>query len=517
MPKSPGALLFRRMVREHQPNTFSTARRYAIMATVMLGSTLYATALLTTSTILPQMQGALSATQDEIAWVMTFNILATAVATPLTGWLVARFGKRAVMLWAMLGFTVSTLMCGLSQSLEMLVVWRILQGALGAPTVPMSQTILLDTFPRSQHGMVMSIFGMTVVIGPVLGPILGGWLVESYSWRWAFHMIVPVGLAAFSGMWMMLPRDTERWRTVLDWTGFLALSTAMAALQLVLARGQRLDWFESTEIRVEVIVAALALYVFLAHSLTAENPFLNLKLLRNRNYALGLLLVTIYGMLNFTPMVLLPPLLQQHVGFPDSLVGQVIGWRGVGAAIGFLLALPMGRLDPRVSMGIGFALQVVSGFGLLQIDLNVGMTQLIANSLLQGIAVGVIWVPLTQITFETVDPALRAEATAIYHLLRNIGSSFFISLCVAQIVRTTSANYSRLSEQISPHNPVLSQPWAVGGWVLDTVPGLARFGREVGRQAAMLGYLNAFTMYTAASALAIALILLVKRRKAGLA
>ena len=222
------------------------------MTTVVMGSTLYATALLTTSTILPQMQGALSATQDEIAWVMTFNILATAVATPLTGWLVARFGKRAVMLWAMLGFTMATLMCGLSQSLEMLVVWRILQGALGAPTVPMSQTILLDTFPRSQHGMVMSIFGMTVVIGPVIGPILGGWLVETHSWRWAFHMIVPVGLLAWAGMWLMLPRDTERRRIQLDWTGFLALSTAMAALQLVLARGQRLDWFESTEILIEV-------------------------------------------------------------------------------------------------------------------------------------------------------------------------------------------------------------------------------------------------------------------------
>jgi MFS transporter, DHA2 family, multidrug resistance protein len=494
------------MTDEHQPNSFSTARRYAIMTTVMLGSTLYATALLTTSTILPQMQGALSATQDEIAWVMTFNILATAVSTPLTGWLVARFGKRAVMLWSMLGFSLATLMCGFSQSLEMLVVWRILQGALGAPTVPMSQTILLDTFPRSQHGMVMSIFGMTVVIGPVIGPILGGWLVETYSWRWSFYMIVPVGLLT-----------QQRRRTELDWTGFLALSTAMAALQLVLARGQRLDWFESTEILVEIVVAALAFYVFLAHSLTAKQPFLNLKLLRDRNYALGLMLVTIYGMLNFTPMVLLPPLLQQHVGFPDTLVGQVIGWRGVGAAIGFLLALPMGRLDPRLSMGIGFALQVVSGYGLLQIDLNVGMSELIWNSLLQGIAVGVIWVPLTQITFETVDPAFRAEATAIYHLLRNIGSSFFISLCVAQIVRTTSANYSRMSEQITPLNPVISQPWATGGWVLDTVPGLARFGREVARQAAMIGYLNAFTMYTAASALAIALILLVKRNKAGLA
>src|SRR5215467_4676005 len=243
----------------------SSLQRYLILAAVVLGSSLYSTALLTTSTILPQMQGALSATQDEIAWAMTFNILATAVVTPMTGWLVARFGAKRVMTLGILSFSIATFGCGLAQSLDVLVVWRIIQGGTGAPVVPLSQTILLNTFPRRQHQMVLGLFG-----------------------------------------------------------------------------------------------TAVAVYVFIFHCLTTTSPFLNLKLLTDRNYAIGLVLVTIYGMLNFTPMVLLPPLLQQQAGYPDALVGQVIGARGVGMTFGFMMAGLMSRIDPRIGMAAGFGLQTVA-------------------------------------------------------------------------------------------------------------------------------------------------------------
>src|SRR4051794_32810228 len=269
-------------------DTYSVGRRVLILVMVVLGSTLYATTLLIASTLLPQMQGTMSATQDEIAWAMTFNILATAVMTPMTGWLAARFGRRETMIWSVFCFTVTTLMCGLSDSLEALVFWRVLQGALGAPVIPLSQTILLDAFPKRQQGLVTSIFGMAVVIGPVIGPTVGGMLAEIYSWRWAFYMIVPVGLMSFVGLRFTLPADRPTGRTSLDWTGFLSLSVAIACVQLVLSRGQRLDWFESGEIIVETFVAALAFWVFVAHSLTAQRPFLNLRLLLDRNYALGL-------------------------------------------------------------------------------------------------------------------------------------------------------------------------------------------------------------------------------------
>src|SRR3984893_17375728 len=475
-------------------------RRIMIMISVVLGSTLYSTTLLIASTLLPQMQGAMAATQDEIAWAMTFNILAPGVVTPMTGWLVARFGRRNVMVGSMLCFSLFTYMCGEAESLETLVLWRILQGAAGAPVVPLSQTILFDSFPRRQHRMITSVYGMAVVIGPVIGPALGGYLSDMYSWRWAFFLLVPVGLVSSVGLRLSMLRAPPLGRARLDWIGFLSLAAAISCVQLVLSRGQRLDWYESPEIVLETIGAALASSVFVAHSLTAERPFLNPRLLLDRNYALGLALVGVFGMLNVTPMVLLPPLLQQHAGFPDSLIGDVLAARGLGATIGFFAAMFMGRLDPRIGMIIGFSLQVISGLWLMSINLDVSMEILVANSMLQGMAIGIIWVPLTIASFATLDSRFRPEAMAIFHLLRNIGSSFFISLCVADVVRVTARNYSRMTEMISPFNKRLTLPWVMGGWDTDTLAGLARLSKEIGRQAAMIGYLDAFAMYTAASA-----------------
>ncbi|MBR1152363.1 DHA2 family efflux MFS transporter permease subunit [Bradyrhizobium sp. JYMT SZCCT0428] len=501
------------MEAEDPAGTMSTAQRYLTLMTVVLGSSLYGTALLTTSTILPQMQGALSATQDEVAWVMTFNILATAVVTPMTGWLVSRFGSRRVMVWSVGWFTLATLLCGMAQSLEGLVLWRILQGGAGAPLVPLSQSILFATFPRRQHSMVMSIFGMAVAVAPVFGPVYGGYLAEAHSWRWSFYMLVPIGIAATIGMAWTLPSDNQLTKVRFDWTGFIALATALAAIQLVLARGARLDWFDSTEIVVECLIAGIAFYVFLIHSLGARNPFVNLKLLTDRNYAIGLALVTIYGMLNFTPMVLLPPLLQQQAGYPDALVGQVIGSRGLGMLVGFMFAGLMNRLDPRLTMAFGFGLQTVAGLWMLTFDLNVTMEILVINSVIQGFAVGVVWVPITAVAFGTLDAKHYAEASAIFHLLRNIGSSFFISLSIAEIVRTSGTNYSRMTEMISPYNRALTTPGLTGGWNFDTVPGLAKVAKEIARQSMMIGYLNAFTMYTVTSGLAVLFVLMVRGRK----
>jgi MFS transporter, DHA2 family, multidrug resistance protein len=489
------------------------AQRYLTMATVVLGSSLYGTALLTTSTILPQMQGALSATQDEIAWVMTFNILATAVVTPMTGWLVSRFGTRRVVVYSIGLFTLATLLCGMAQSLEMLVLWRILQGGAGAPIVPLSQSILFNTFPRRQHTMVMSVFGMAVAVAPAFGPVIGGYFAEIYSWRWSFYMLVPIGVCATIGMRWTLPPDNNLTRVRFDWTGFIALATALAAVQLVLARGVRLDWFDSMEIVIECLIAGLAFYIFMVHSLSTREPFLNLKLLADRNYAIGLALVTIYGMLNFTPMVLLPPLLQQQAGFPDALVGQVIGCRGVGMLVGFMTAGFMSRIDPRISMAFGFGLQTMAGLWMLTFDLNVTMEVLVINSVVQGFAVGIVWVPITAVAFGTLDAKHYAEASAVFHLLRNIGSSFFISLSIAEIVRTSGANYSRMTEMITPYNRALTMPGTTGAWNFDTVPGLARVAKEILRQAMMIGYLNAFTMYTATSALAVVFALMARSRR----
>jgi DHA2 family multidrug resistance protein len=490
-------------------------RRLFVLFAVVIASSAFNAATFSVAAVLPQVQGALSATQDEVSWAVTFYILATAVTMPMTGWLVHRFGRGPVQFWSLAGFTFATLMCGLAQSLEALVVWRLLQGAAGAPLLPLGQSVLLDVFPRRQHGLVISIFGTTNTVGPVVGPTFAGWLAELYGWRWGFFMIVPVALVATIAARFALPEEGRRSPVSLDWIGFLSLSTAIAAVQLVLSRGQRLDWFESTEIVVWCGLAALAIWIFIAHSATAQAPFLSPRLLLDHNYVIGLFLIVIFGMLNFTPMVLLPPLMQNQLGYPDGLIGTVVSFRGAGVMLGSFASIFVQRLDPRVGMVTGFGLQIVSGVWLMSIDFNVPLGAMCANAFLQGLAVGLIWTPIVTTAFRTLDQRLRPEGIAVLHLTRSIGSSFFISLSVAEIVHTTGANYSRMAEHLSPYNKSLSLPSSMGEWSVESAGGLARIAGEISRQSALLGYMNAFVMYTAVSVIAIPLCLMLgKSRKA---
>jgi DHA2 family multidrug resistance protein len=240
----------------------------------------------------------------------------------------------------------------------------------------------------------MSIFGMANMIGPSLGPMFAGQIAETMGWRWGFWMLVPVAVASVIGSWATLPRTESRPGTRLDWLGFISLSAGIAAGQLVFSRGQRLDWFESNEIMLEAFIAALAFYLFVAHSLTSKMPFLSPRLLKDRNYAIGAFLIVIFGMLNFTPMVLLPSLLQNQLGFPDGLIGYVVSWRGVGVMAGFFSAMVMTRLDVRVGMVGGFGIQILSGIWLTSIDFNVSLFTLCTNAFMQGLAVGMIWTPI---------------------------------------------------------------------------------------------------------------------------
>jgi DHA2 family multidrug resistance protein len=483
-----------------------------LLVVVISSGAAYNAAIFTASAILPQMQGAMSATQDEISWTVTFNILATAIVTPMTGWLVARFGQRNTLIGCLSGFIAATIMCGLSTSLEQMVVWRIVQGAAGAPLLPIGQTLLLDAYPRRQHTMVIALFGMANTIGPVAGPTLGGYLAEHYSWRWSFFMVVPLSAISLIGVLITMPRGRANSSNTLDWTGFLSLSVAIACAQLALSRGPKLDWFQSPEIMLEVFIGLLSFYMFLAHSLTSSRPFLRPALLTDRNYAVGLVLIALFGMLNFTPMVILPPLLQNQMGYPDTVVGTIISWRGIGVATGFCISLLTGRFDARASMVAGFGLQVISGLWMMSINLQFGTSDFIANSILQGLAVGIIWAPIVTVAFATLAPADRSEGVAVFHLMRNIGSSFFIALTVSEIIRTTGANYSRLGEDLSGYNKMLAIPGVAGSWSVDTLQGLAGLSRELDRQASIIGYENAFMMYTVASAFGIPLSLMVSIR-----
>jgi DHA2 family multidrug resistance protein len=489
------------------------SRRILILISTMLSVAVYFSSILVASTVLPQMQGSFSATPDEVSWTMTFNILATAIAMPMTGWLTARFGRSTVMIWATGTFTIATALCGFATTLEEQILWRVVQGAAGAPCVPLAQTILLDTFPPRQHRMVLGVYGMGVVLGPIIGPMLGGYLAEILNWRWAFFLLIPVGVAATIGLSATLPPDRERGPAYLSWIGFILLSVAIGGLQLALSRGQRLDWFESTEIRVTLFVSAVSFYLFLAHSLTSRRPFLDLRLLLVPNYSVGLALIAIFGMLNFVPMVLLPPLMRVYMGFPDVLIGQVVGARGLGGLLGFFAVIFLSRLDPRISVGAGFVLQFVAGLWLMRIDLNVTPLELALNGVIQGLSAGVIVVALSLVTFANVPRERMPEATAMFHLLRNIGASLFISVCVAEVVRSTGANYSLLSEPISSFNRTLSLPWVVGPLDMSSPISLARLSREISRQAAMIAHLNAFGLFTAAAAVSLPLALLLRNAK----
>ena len=487
-----------------------------ILITVSMCTMLYALTVTIVNVILPQLQGALSATPEQVSWVVTLNVIATAVATPMTGWLVARFGQRKVILWSVMLFSVSSLLCASAESLVPLLVYRIGQGIFGAPLVPLAQAIIIATYPPDRRAAAQGWFGMAVVIGPAIAPALGGYLAEEYNWRWVFLLILPLCAAAFT-LALIYIRDTARGERVrLDWTGFLAFSIAITCAQLIIDRGEREDWFESPLILTFAGLLVASFWVFLAHTLTAKNPFINPALFRDRNFAIGLVLVFVYGMLNFTPTVLLPPMLQNLMGYPDSMIGVLLAARGAGMIIGFFIASRSGRLDPRVGMMVGLAMIGGSGLDMAWFNLEVGAWAVAWNGVLQGIGTGLMWVPLSVVAFATLPARMLPEASSLFHLLRNFGSSFFISVSVLAVVRTSKVRYAELTEYITPYAERMRVPEVGGRWSFDTVPGLAQLGAEVDRQAAMVGYANSFALYAALSFVTLPLMLFVRIKRRGI-
>lgn len=498
------------IARADEESEFSPFRRAMILAIITLSQTLYGMTFLMVAVVLPQIQGSLSATQDQISWIVTLNILATAIVTPMSGWLSAKFGWRNVMLFSLAGFTITTVACGMAESLEAMVLFRVLQGGLGAPITPVGNAVILDIYPKRQHGTVTAIYGMGVVVGPIIGPVFGGALSEVYDWRSTFWIIVPICIVSLAGLIAVMSDGGREKGVRFDWTGFLALSIAVTCLQLMLDRGNREDWFDSYEIILHAAVGGLAFYIFVVHSLTTRHPFLNPRHLLDRNYTLGLIIVFIYGMLNFTPMVLLPPMLKDLMDYPDSIIGFLIACRGAGAVLGFFLAIWVGKLDPRFGLTVGFLVQAVSGVLMMQFDINVTNGEIALTSFLQGASVGLIWVPLIVATFATLDRRFLSESTGVFHLLRNLGSSIFISASVTLLIRTGQANHAHLTEFITPFNETLSLSNIPALWNIETLAGLAAVGGEINRQAAMIGYLNAFGLFTLASVAVLPLILLVR-------
>jgi DHA2 family multidrug resistance protein len=482
-----------------------------LLITCTLVTTLYATTITIANVSLPQIQGALSASPDQVAWVVTSNLIATAVTIPMAGWVSARFGRRRAMIWGVAGFAFATLMCGLSTSLGELVIWRVLQSACGSPMVPIAQSVVIDAFPGPKRGRAIAIYTAGVSIPPTIAPLLGGYVTQEFSWRWVFFILLPVAAIALAGVIAFIKKDpppTERPK--LDWIGFLSLSITIACIQLMLDRGEREEWFGSIEIILEASLALLSGYIFLVHSFTNDRPFINLRLLRERNFALGIGISGIFGMLFVTPMVLLPAMLQQLRDVPEFAIGAMIAVRGFGTIISQILMVYFGsRWNPKLLFLIGFGTHTYAGIQMANFGMDVSLSEIAWTMAIQGFGVGCLWVPMTLVTISNFDPKRSAEGMSLFHFVRSIASSFYISTCFVVVFHTQKISYSEMVQWVNPFSNRLSIEGVMGGLSTAAPVGLPAMAGEVARQATSIGFINVFHLFLWTSMLAYPLIALI--------
>lgn len=482
-----------------------------LLITCTMVTTLYATTITIANVSLPQIQGALSASPDQVAWVITSNLIATAVTIPLAGWISNRFGRRRAMLWGVAGFAGATLMCGLSTSLTELIFWRVVQSAFGSPLTPIAQSVVIDNFVGAKRSRALAIYSMGVSVPPTIAPVLGGYVSEEISWRWVFFILLPLALVAFIGVYSAVkPDPPPEERRKLDWTGFISLSITVACIQLMLDRGERAEWFGSTEIVLACALAVISGWIFLTHSLTTDRPFLDPRLLLDRNFALGIGIAIVFGALFVTPMVLVPAMLQQLRDFPELTIGTLIAARGAGTILSMLIVIAFANSwDPRILFLIGFGMHTYAGVEMAHFNLNVSTADVVWAMAVQGFGVGWLWVPMTLVIFSNLDPRRSPEGAAFFHFVRSIASSYFISASFVVVFHTQKISYSELIKSVNPYDLRFSFERLLGSWTIDTPAGLAGIAGEVASQSTNIGFINAFNLYLWASLLVYPMIALI--------
>jgi MFS transporter, DHA2 family, multidrug resistance protein len=489
----------------------SSINRPLITISVMLATIMQALDTTIANVALPHMQGAMGATQDQIAWVLTSYIVAAAIFMPLTGFVSGRFGRKRVFIWSVIGFTITSMLCGLAQSLPQIVIFRLLQGIFGASLVPLSQAVLLDTFPREQHGSAMAIWGIGVMVGPILGPTLGGWLTEYYSWRWVFYINIPVGILTWLGLAFFVQETTINRTRRFDLIGFAILSLAIGSLQMMFDRGQSLDWFASAEVVIEAFLAALCFYLFIVHIFTHDHPYIEPGLFRDRNFSVGLLLIFVVGIILLATMALLPPFMHDLMGYPVVDVGLILAPRGLGTMAAMMAVGKLsGKVDVRYMIFSGLLLTSFSLWEMTLFTDQISGADIVRTGVVQGFGLGFIFVPLSTITFSTLAAHYRNEGTALFSLMRNIGSSLGISWMVTVLARNIQSNHAALAEYINPFSMALDRALQQGVFSLDSVQGLSMINAEVTRQAATLAYLQDFRQMMLLTLFATPLVLLLR-------
>jgi DHA2 family multidrug resistance protein len=488
------------------------ANRAAVTICVILATLMQALDTTIANVALPYIQGSVSASQDQIAWVLTSYIVAAAIMTPLTGYLAGRFGLKRLFLVCVAGFTVASMLCGMAQSLVQIVLFRVMQGMFGAALVPLSQTVLININPKERQGSAMALWGVAVMAGPVLGPILGGWLTEAYSWRYVFYINLPIGVLAFVGMSTFLSETARNTTAKLDWFGFGTLSLAIGALQVLLDRGEQLDWFGSGEIVIEGIITASALYLFLVHTFTAREPFVRPSLFRDRNFAAGVLFIAIVGLTFYASLALQPPYLQELMNYPIVSAGLVMGPQGVGTMGSMMIVGRLvGRADTRLLLGIGLALTSWSFYVRTGWTPDISQSTIIAVSVVQGIGLGFIFTPLSVATLSTLSPAVRAEGAGIYSLSRNIGSSIGISVVNSLLTRNTQVNHATIVQPVTAVNRAFEDPLIAQAWSPVTAAGRTALDAVITQQAQIIAYIDDYKLLMIATLAAIPLLVVFKK------
>jgi len=489
--------------------------RGLVTASVVLASLLYSMDWTIAVVALPHMQGTFTATQDQISWVITSYIVASAIMIPTGGWLSANFGRKRVFIYAVIGFIISSILCGAADSLPVEVIARILQGMSGAYLIPLSHAIILDSYPVEQHGKAMALWGAGSVLGSVVGPVVGGYLTEFISWRWIYYINVPIGLIALIGSVLFVP-ETQRSPRRLDWAGFLTLALGVGTLQMMLDRGQRLDWFESQEIVVLACLAALGLYLFVVHTFTIKgrDPFLDPYLILHRKFFLSLLLIAGYGFMTLPPMVLMPSFLEHLRGYTIDAVGLLQMPRGVGMLISLLVSGRItGRIDPRFIIAFGLSCLALTNYEMSTWTAEVGEWPIVWTGFFQGIGAGIMLVPIQIISFPDLAQHQRTEATSVFNLVRSVCSSVGVSIALTLFVVTSAENRAWLVQYISPYSSALRAAQETGTLDAASPHGLAVIEQQIDLQAAMAGYNVVFLFLAIAAVAGLPLLLFVGRTR----
>jgi DHA2 family multidrug resistance protein len=465
---------------------------------------------------LPYMQGSLSASLDQINWVLTSYIVAAAIMTAPMGWLADRFGRKKLFITCVAGFTVASLLCALAQNIEQMVAFRLLQGMAGAALVPLSQSVLLDAYSAEERASAMAIWGVGVMLGPIMGPTLGAWLTDNYSWHWVFLINLPIGVVTVVGLLFFMQETQRHEHLRFDWFGFIALAVGIGSLQLLLDRGEQVGWFGAGEIWIELIVAAVGFYYFFAHSLTTPEPFVRFELFKDRNFVSGCVFMVVIGVVLFGTMALVTPFMQNLLGYPIQTAGFLLGSRGIGTLLTMMVAPRLMRLLPTrylILAGLlatGGTLYWMTGF-----SFDVSQQTIVVTSIIQGVGLGLLFVPITSVAFQTLPGELRNSGTSILTLVRNIGSSIGISMVIANLTDKTIEMHARLTEQVTPFNNALQMPDVASALNLATDAGRALLDQIVTQQAMMIAYLNDFKLLMVLTLAMIPLVLIIGTARPG--